>query len=215
MRKRKNQGRRKLEVISAFRSFCVLLVAFLYQFHKVYEGGCGKSTVIGLIQRFYDVEMGSVKVDGINIRELDVQWYGQLSTKSQCYIQAASETTFCLENLMQQRMKLWKQLDLQILVNLSRETLLLSNHCINGIATLKCAKEATSTLDMQSEQVVQEALDRIMVGRTTIVIAHRLNAIKKVDSIAFVADGKVMDRGTYAQLKNQQGAFSKLASLQT
>ncbi|XWS26780.1 hypothetical protein CRYUN_Cryun26dG0059500 [Craigia yunnanensis] len=75
--------------------------------------------------------------------------------------------------------------------------------------------EATSALDVQSEQVVQEALDRIMVGRTTIVIAHRLNTIKKVDSIAFVSDGKVMERGSYAQLKNQQGAFSKLASLQT
>ena len=75
--------------------------------------------------------------------------------------------------------------------------------------------EATSALDVQFEQVVQEALDRIMVGRTTILIAHRLNTIKKVDSIAFVSDGKVVERGSYAQLKNQQEAFSKLANLQT
>lgn len=75
--------------------------------------------------------------------------------------------------------------------------------------------EATSALDLQSERIVQEALDRIMIGRTTIVVAHRLNTIKDLDSIAFVSDGKVLERGTYAQLKNKKGAFFNLASLQT
>lgn len=80
--------------------------------------------------------------------------------------------------------------------------------------TILVLDEATSALDVQSEQVVQEALDRIMVGRTTIVIAHRLNTIKKLDSIAVVADGKVVERGTYAQLKHKRGVFFNLASLQ-
>jgi ATP-binding cassette subfamily B (MDR/TAP) protein 1 len=75
--------------------------------------------------------------------------------------------------------------------------------------------EATSALDVQSEQVVQEALDRIMVGRTTIVVAHRINTIKQLDSIAVVANGKVAEQGTYAQLKSKRGAFFSLASLQT
>lgn len=74
--------------------------------------------------------------------------------------------------------------------------------------------EATSALDVQSEQVVQEALDRIMVGRTTVVVAHRLNTIKNLDSIAFVAEGKVVEHGTYAELKTKRGAFFNLASLQ-
>lgn len=74
--------------------------------------------------------------------------------------------------------------------------------------------EATSALDVQSEQVVQEALDRIMVGRTTIVVAHRLNTIKELDSIAVVVDGKVTERGTYAQLKKKRGAFFELAGHQ-
>lgn len=73
--------------------------------------------------------------------------------------------------------------------------------------------EATSALDVQSEQVVQEALDRIMVGRTTIVVAHRLNTIKELDSIAVVDDGKVVERGTYAQLKHKRGAFFNLVNL--
>lgn len=75
--------------------------------------------------------------------------------------------------------------------------------------------EATSALDVQSEHLVQEALDRIMVGRTTIVIAHRLNTIKNLEMIAFVEDGKVVERGTYAQLKHKRGAFFNLATCQT
>jgi ATP-binding cassette, subfamily B (MDR/TAP), member 1 len=74
--------------------------------------------------------------------------------------------------------------------------------------------EATSALDAQSEQVVQEALDRIMSGRATIVVAHRLNTIKNVNSIAFLGEGKVVVRGTYSQLMNKKGAFYNLANLQ-
>lgn len=80
--------------------------------------------------------------------------------------------------------------------------------------TILLLDEATSALDVQSEHLVQEALDRIMVGRTTIVIAHRLNTIKNLEMIAFVADGKVVERGTYAQLKHKRGAFFNLATCQ-
>lgn len=79
--------------------------------------------------------------------------------------------------------------------------------------TILLMDEATSALDVQSEQVVQEALDRVMVGRTTIVVAHRLNTIRNLDNIAFVSDGKVLERGSYSQLKNKRGAFFNLANL--
>lgn len=81
--------------------------------------------------------------------------------------------------------------------------------------TVLLLDEATSALDLQSEKMVQEALDRVMVGRTTIVVAHRLNTIKNLDCIAFVEDGKVVEQGTYTQLKHKRGAFFNLASLQT
>ena len=74
--------------------------------------------------------------------------------------------------------------------------------------------EATSALDAQSEKMVQEALDRIMSGRTTIVVAHRLNTIKNLDSIAVLGEGKVVELGTYPQLMNMKGAFYNLATLQ-
>lgn len=81
--------------------------------------------------------------------------------------------------------------------------------------TILLLDEATSALDVQSEHLVQEALDRIMVGRTTVVIAHRLNTIKNLEMIAFVADGKVVEKGTYHQLKHKRGAFFNLATCQT
>lgn len=80
--------------------------------------------------------------------------------------------------------------------------------------TILLLDEATSALDVQSEQVVQEALDRIMVGRTTVVVAHRLNTIKHLDMIAYVAEGKVVEHGSYSQLKSKRGAFFSLARLQ-
>ncbi|TYI22086.1 hypothetical protein ES332_A06G080400v1 [Gossypium tomentosum] len=203
------------------------------------KSGCGKSTVVGLIQRFYDVEMGSVRVDGIDIRGLDVQWYrrqmalvnqepvifsgtirdnivfGKLDASENEVVEAARAAnahefisalkegyeTECGERGVQ-------------LSGGQKQRIAIARAIIRNPKIL-LLDEATSALDVQSEQVVQEALDRIMVGRTTVVIAHRLNTIKKVDSIAFVADGKVVEQGTYAQLKNQHGAFSKLASLQT
>lgn len=81
--------------------------------------------------------------------------------------------------------------------------------------TILLLDEATSALDVQSEEIVQEALDRIMVGRTTIVVAHRLNTIKNLHSIAYLSEGKVVERGTYAQLRHKKGAFFNLSSHQT
>ncbi|GKV06705.1 hypothetical protein SLEP1_g18559 [Rubroshorea leprosula] len=203
------------------------------------KSGCGKSTVIGLIQRFYDAESGSVRVDGVDIRELDIQWYrkhtalvsqepviysgcirdnivfGKFDASENEVVEAARAAnahefisalkdgyeTECGERGVQ-------------LSGGQKQRIAIARAIIRNPIIL-LLDEATSALDLQSEQVVQEALDRIMVGRTTVVVAHRLNTIKKLDSIAFVADGKVVERGTYAQLKNRQGAFSKLASLQT
>lgn len=203
------------------------------------KSGGGKSTVIGLIQRFYDVERGSVKIDGVDIRELDIQWYrrhtslvsqepviyagtirdnilfGKLDASENEVVEAARAAnahdfisslkdgygTECGERGVQ-------------LSGGQKQRIAIARAIIRN-PTVLLLDEATSALDVQSEQVVQEALDRIMVGRTTIVIAHRLNTIKELDLIAVVADGKVVEQGTYAQLKSKRGAFFSLASLQT
>lgn len=81
-----------------------------------------------------------------------------------------------------------------------------------GTLTVLLLNKATSTLNEQSEQVVQKALDQIMVGQTMIVVAQRNNTIKDLDSIALVTDGKLVERGTYAQLMNNRGAVFNLTN---
>ncbi|XP_042516405.1 putative ABC transporter B family member 8 [Macadamia integrifolia] len=202
------------------------------------KSGCGKSTVIGLVQRFYDVERGGVKVDGVDIRELDIRWYRShtalVSQEPVIYSGSIRDNIVfgkqeASENEVVEAAKASNAHDFISSLKDGYETecgergVQLSGGQKQRIAiaraiirnpTILLLDEATSALDVQSEQVVQEALDRIMVGRTTIVVAHRLNTIKKMDSIAFVADGKVVERGTYAQLKSKQGAFFNLATLQ-
>lgn len=75
--------------------------------------------------------------------------------------------------------------------------------------------EATSALDAESERVVQDALDKVMVGRSTIVVAHRLSTIKDCDSIAVIRDGAVCEQGKHGDLLSRRGAYSELVKLQS
>jgi ATP-binding cassette subfamily B protein len=74
--------------------------------------------------------------------------------------------------------------------------------------------EATSALDNTTEILIQQALDELCVGRTTLVVAHRLSTIKNADEIAVVADGRIVEQGTHAQLLALDGEYSKLYKLQ-
>ncbi|KAH6755622.1 ABC transporter family protein [Perilla frutescens var. hirtella] len=200
--------------------------------------GCGKSTVIALIQRFYDVDRGSVKVDGVDIRLLDVECYrkqmalvsqepviysGSICDNIRLGKHDASENEVVEAARAANAHEFICGLKNGYSTECGERGVQLSGGQKQRIAIARAIirdpmilllDEATSALDVQSEQVVQEALDRVMVGRTTVVVAHRLNTIKNLDSIAFVMDGKVVERGTYSHLKNKRGAFYNLASLQ-
>ncbi|KAL2929699.1 putative ABC transporter B family member 8 [Bienertia sinuspersici] len=170
------------------------------------KSGCGKSTVIALIQRFYEVDRGAVKVDGVDIREFDVVWYRK-------HMALVSQDPVIYSGNIRDNIVLGK-------VDASENEVIEASRAANAhefICSLKegyqteCGErgvqlsggqkqraiatilrnptillldEATSALDLQSEKLVQEALDRVMVGRTTVVVAHRLNTIN--DSIAFI-----------------------------
>ncbi|KAJ3695069.1 hypothetical protein LUZ60_000446 [Juncus effusus] len=202
------------------------------------QSGCGKSTIISLIQRFYDVDRGIVRIDGMDLRELDIIWYrgftalvsqepvlfsgsirdnisfGKPEASEEEIVEAANAAnahefisslrdgynTDCGERGLQ-------------LSGGQKQRIAIARAIIRNPSIL-LLDEATSALDVQSEQVVQEALDRIMYGRTTIVVAHRLNTIKNVDSIAVLGEGKVIEIGSYQQLMSKKGAFYNLASLQ-
>ncbi|XP_057968888.1 putative ABC transporter B family member 8 isoform X2 [Malania oleifera] len=234
----------KVDFAYPSRPGCLVLCQFCLEVKAgtsiglVGKSGCGKSTVIGIIQRFYDVERGTVKVDGVNIRDLDVGWYRRhmalVSQEPVIYSGSIRENIVlgkldATENEVVEAARAANALEFISSLKDGYETecgergVQLSGGQKQRIAiaraiirnpTVLLMDEATSALDAQSEQVVQEALDRIMVGRTTLVVAHRLNTIKNLDSIAFIADGKVIEQGTYARLKNQRGAFFNLNNLQ-
>ncbi|KAG5107885.1 hypothetical protein AAZX31_16G072600 [Glycine max] len=200
------------------------------------KSGCGKSTVIALIQRFYDVKRGSVKVDDVDIRELDIHWHRQhtalVSQEPVIYSGSIRDNILfgkqdATENEVVEAARAANAQEFISSLKDGYETecgergVQLSGGQKQRIAIARAIirnpkilllDEATSALDVQSEQVVQEALDRTMVGRTTVVVAHRLNTIKELDSIAYVSEGKVLEQGTYAQLRHKRGAFFNLAS---
>lgn len=92
---------------------------------------------------------------------------------------------------------------------------LLSVCCLPSSRQVLCLDEATSALDTQSERVVQEALDRLVVGRTTVVVAHRLSTIQHADAIVVVGEGRVLEQGSHQQLlANPQGPYASLVRLQ-
>ncbi|XP_042418399.1 putative ABC transporter B family member 8 isoform X2 [Zingiber officinale] len=201
------------------------------------RSGCGKSTVVSLIQRFYDVDRGVVRIDNTDVRELDLIWFrgftalvsqdpvlfsgtvrdnialGKPNSTEDEIVEAARAAnahdfisslkdgygTNCGERGVQ-------------LSGGQKQRISIARAIVRN-PTILLLDEATSALDVESERAVQEALDRIMVGRTTVVVAHRLNTIKNLDSIAFLGEGKVMERGSYAQLIAKKGAFFDIAAL--
>ncbi|OEL35519.1 ABC transporter B family member 11 [Dichanthelium oligosanthes] len=203
------------------------------------ESGSGKSTVISLVERFYDPQAGEVLVDGVNIKSLQLHWLrGKISLVSQeplLFMTSIKDNiTYGKEDATLEEIKRAAELAnaanfIEKLPN-AYETMVgqhgaqLSGGQKQRIAIaraiLKNPKillldEATSALDVESERVVQEALNRIMVGRTTLIVAHRLSTIRSADCIAVVHQGKVVERGIHGELiKYPDGAYSQLIRLQ-
>ncbi|TKY54331.1 ABC transporter B family member 4 [Spatholobus suberectus] len=203
------------------------------------QSGSGKSTVIGLIERFYDPQAGEVLIDGINLREFQLKWirqkiglvsqepilftcsikeniaYGKDGATDE-EIRAAAE----LANAAKFIDKFPHGLDTMVgehgtqLSGGQKQRISIARAILKDPRIL-LLDEATSALDAESERVVQETLDRIMINRTTVIVAHRLSTIRNADIIAVIHQGKVIEKGTHAELtKDPDGAFSQLIRLQ-
>ncbi|XP_060076812.1 ATP-dependent translocase ABCB1-like [Ylistrum balloti] len=203
------------------------------------SSGCGKSTVVQLLQRFYDPQEGQILIDGIDIKELNVQWLRQhIGIVSQEPILFA---TSIAENIRYGRdgvtdreiedaakmanahnfiMELPDRYNTLVgergaqLSGGQKQRVAIARALVRDPRIL-LLDEATSALDTESEAVVQEALDKARAGRTTIVIAHRLSTVKTADSIAGFKNGVVAERGTHDQLMQKDGVYSSLVKLQT
>lgn len=200
--------------------------------------GSGKSTVVSLIERFYDPNEGQVLLDNVDIKTLQLRWLrGQIGLVNQ---EPALFATTILENILYGKPdattaeveaaasaanahSFITSLPNGYNTHVGERGVQLSGGQKQRIAIaramLKNPKvllldEATSALDASSESLVQEALDRIMIGRTTVVVAHRLSTIRNVDMIAVIQQGQVVETGTHEELIAKAGAYASLTRFQ-
>ncbi|KAG2693172.1 hypothetical protein I3760_08G084800 [Carya illinoinensis] len=202
------------------------------------QSGSGKSTVISLIERFYDPQAGEVMIDGINLKDFHLKWIRQkIGLVSQEPVLFASSikdniaygkdgTTFEeirvateLANAAKFIDKLPQGLDTVVgghgmqLSGGQKQRIAIARAILKDPRIL-LLDEATSALDAESERIVQEALDRIMVNRTTVIVAHRLSTVRNADMIAVIQQGKIVEKGSHSELiNNPNGAYSQLIHL--
>ncbi|KAI8015446.1 ABC transporter B family member 1 [Camellia lanceoleosa] len=204
------------------------------------SSGSGKSTVVSLIERFYDPTSGQVLLDGHDIKALKLKWLRQqIGLVSQ---EPALFATTIKENILLGRpdatlveieeaarvanansfiIKLPDGFDTQVgergvqLSGGQKQRIAIARAMLKNPAIL-LLDEATSALDSESEKLVQEALDRFMIGRTTLVIAHRLSTIRKADLVVVLQQGSVSEIGTHEELmaKGENGVYAKLIRMQ-
>ncbi|KAL2944676.1 ABC transporter B family member 13 [Bienertia sinuspersici] len=208
-------------------------------FAVVGQSGSGKSTLISLVMRFYDPSSGSILVDGIDIKRLNLKSFRQriglvqqepvlFSTTVYENIRYGNENA--TETEIIQAAKLVKAHEFITMMPEGYHTQVGGRGCkLSGgqkqrvsIArailrdpSILLLDEATSALDSSSENLVQEALDTVMQGRTTIVVAHRLSTIRNADSIVVMQQGKVVEFGSHEQLiSSPQNIYAQLVRLQ-
>lgn len=203
------------------------------------ESGSGKSTILSLVIGFYHTQEGKVLVDGIPINEIDIKKYRQsLAIVLQNNILFSGtirdNITYGLPRFSEKElMRAIEMANLkEVIDNLPNglETRVgehgsqLSGGQKQRIAIARALirdpkiiilDEATSALDNKSERVVQDAIDELMRGRTTLVVAHRLSTIRNADRIVVMEKGKIAEIGSYENLVNNRGMFYELQKLST
>ncbi|XP_028718034.1 ATP-dependent translocase ABCB1 isoform X2 [Peromyscus leucopus] len=204
------------------------------------SSGCGKSTVVQLLERFYDPMAGTVFLDGKEVKQLNVQWLrahlGIVSQEPILFDCSIAENIAYGDNSrvvsQDEIVKAAKEANIHQFIEslpnkyntrVGDKGTQLSGGQKQRIAIARALvrqphilllDEATSALDTESEKVVQEALDKAREGRTCIVIAHRLSTIQNADLIVVIQNGKVKEHGTHQQLLAQKGIYFSMVNIQ-
>ncbi|XP_044065308.1 ATP-binding cassette, sub-family B (MDR/TAP), member 4 isoform X2 [Siniperca chuatsi] len=203
------------------------------------SSGCGKSTTVQLLQRFYDPQEGAVTIDGHDIRSLNIRYlremigvvsqepilfattiaenirYGRLDVTQEEIEQATKEA-----NAYDFIMNLPDKFDTLVgdrgtqMSGGQKQRIAIARALVRNPKIL-LLDEATSALDAESETIVQAALDKVRLGRTTIVVAHRLSTIRNTDVIAGFQKGEIVELGTHSQLMEKKGVYHTLVTMQT
>lgn len=202
------------------------------------QSGSGKSTLLDLIPRYYDVQEGEVLIDGINVKHLGIhdlrQLIGNVNQEAILFNDSfRNNIAFGVDNATQQQIEdaarianaheFITQTEEGYDTNIGDRGSRLSGGQRQRISIARAIlknppililDEATSALDTESERLVQEALEKLMKTRTTVAVAHRLSTIKNADEICVIHEGRIVERGTHAELLEKDGYYKKLNDMQ-
>ena len=199
------------------------------------RSGSGKTTITNLLTRFYDISQGEILIDNLNIENLSLSslrdqialvsqnvhlfndtianniTYGRIGEYSQSQIEEAAKKANAYDFIMQFE----NQFDTRVgesgvlLSGGQRQRLAIARALLRDNPIL-ILDEATSALDTESERAIQNALESLQKGRTSIVIAHRLSTIEKADEILVIDNGRILEQGTHEKLLNNKSVYYSL-----
>lgn len=195
------------------------------------ETGAGKTTIVKLLMRFYDIDSGSIKIDGVDIEEYDKHslrsligmvlqdsWlfsdtitnnirYGRLDATQEEIVNASSQVY--ADNFIKQLSKGYETILNEDSDNIShgQKQLLTIARTILSRKQVLILDEATSSVDTRTEKLIQKAMDKLMENRTSFIIAHRLSTIRNADKIIVIDNGEIIEQGTHEELLELEGYY--------
>lgn len=203
------------------------------------QSGSGKSTIANLVTRFYDVNEGSITIDGTDIKDLTKRslrsLLGLVTQDSILFNDTVAnniglgkknatreeiEAAAKIANAHEFIVALPNGYDTNIgdsgnkLSGGQKQRLSIARAVLKN-PPIMVLDEATSALDTESEKLVQDALEKMMMNRTSIVIAHRLSTIQNADQIVVLQKGEIVEQGNHQQLLSQNGVYKKLVTMQS
>ena len=203
------------------------------------QSGSGKSTIANLITRFWDIDKGKITIDGVDIREItpdslrrqmgivaqdSILFNDTIANNISLGVDTPSESEIVkaakIANAHEFVSEFAKQYDSPVgdgggmLSGGQRQRIAIARAVMKN-PPIMILDEATSALDTESEKLVQDALENMMLNRTSLVIAHRLSTVQNADLIVVMKKGEIVEQGTHEELITNKGAYSNLVTLQS